>query len=80
MITETKLDDTVPVDQFFVEEFTMFYRLERNRNGGGLIIYKDIPSKILEKHKLPQDIEGMFIELNFRKSKWLLFGTYHPLS
>ena len=20
----------------------------------------------------------MFIELNFRKSKWLLFGTYHP--
>ena len=22
----------------------------------------------------------MFIELNFRKSKWLLFGTYHPPS
>ena len=20
----------------------------------------------------------MFVELNFRKSKWLLFGTYHP--
>ena len=61
VITETKLDDTVPVDQFFVEEFAMFYRLERNRNGGGLIIYKDIPSKILEKHKLPQDIKVIFI-------------------
>ena len=22
--------------------------------------------------------EGLFIELNFRKAKWLLFGTYHP--
>ena len=52
----------------------MSYRIERNCNGGGVIIYvrEDIPSKILEK--------GMFIELNFRKTKWLLFGTYHPPS
>ena len=59
----------------------MLYRLDRNRNRGGVIIYvrEDIPSKILEKHKLPQDVEGMFVELNFRKIKWLLFGTYHPL-
>ena len=58
----------------------MLYRLDRNRNRGGVIIYvrEDIPSKILEKHKLPQDVEGMFVELNFRKIKWLLFGTYHP--
>ena len=41
-------------------------------------VREDIPSKVLEKHKLPQDIEVMFIELNFRKVKWLLFGTYHP--
>ena len=54
--------------------FAMSYRIERNCNGGGVIIYvrEDIPSKILEK--------GMFIELNFRKTKWLLFGTYHPPS
>ena len=32
----------------------------------------------LEKHKLPQDVEGIFAELNFRKIKWLLFGTCHP--
>ena len=82
MITETKLDDTFPLGQFYVEGFTMPYRLDRNRNGGGVIIYvrEDIPSKILEKHKLPQDVEGMFVELNFRKIKWLLFGTYHPPS
>ena len=57
----------------------MPYRLDRKRNGGGLIIYvrEDIPSKILEKRKLPHDIECIFIELNFRKVKWLIFGTYH---
>ena len=51
--------------------FAMSYRLERNCNGGGVIIYvrEDIPSKILEKHKLPQDVEGMFVKLNFRKTK-----------
>ena len=79
---ETKLDDTFPLDQFYVEGFTIPYRLDMNRNGGGVIIYirEDTPSKILEKHKLPQDVEGMFVELNFRKIKWLLFGTYHTPS
>ena len=83
VMTETKLDDSFPLGQFYVEGFTMPYRLDSNRNGGDVIIYvrEDIPSKILEKHKLPQDVEGMIVELNFRKIKWLLFGTYHrPLS
>ena len=26
------------------------------------------------------DIEGIFIEINLRKCKWLLFATYHPPS
>ena len=55
----------------------MPFRLDRNCNGGGVIIYvrENIPSKILEVHKLPQDVEGMFVELNFRKTKWLLFES-----
>ena len=82
VITQTKLDDTFPLGQFYVEGFTMPYRLDRNCNGRGVIIYvrENIPSKILEKHKLPQDVEGMFVELNFRKIKWLLFETYHSPS
>ena len=49
----------------------MPYRLDVNCNGGCIIIYvrEDIPSKILEKHKLPQDVESMFVELNFRRVK-----------
>ena len=80
MITETTLDDTFPLDQFYVEGFTMTYRLDMNRNGGGVIICvrEDIPSKTLEKHKLRQDFEVMFTELNFRKVKWLLFEPIIP--
>ena len=60
----------------------MPYRLDRNRNGGRVIIYvrEDIPGKNLRKHFFPNDIEGIFAEINFRKSKWLLCGTYHPPS
>ena len=55
------------------------YRLDRNRNGGGVIIYVrgDIPSKELKKHNFEKNIEGLFVEVNLRKMKLLFFGTYH---
>ena len=60
----------------------MHYRLDKNSSRVGVMIYvrENMPSKILERRKLPQDIEVellIFIELNFRKVKCLLFGTYH---
>ena len=59
MITKIKLDDTFP---------------ERNRKGTEAIIYirKDIPRKLLTKHVPSSKIEGIFVELNFRKSRWIL--------
>ena len=38
---------------------------------------KDIHSKGLKKHNLPKNIEALFIEINLRKIKLLLVGTYH---
>ena len=35
---------------------------------------------MLTKHKLPDDIEALFIEINFWKCKWLVSGLYHPPS
>ena len=80
VITETKLDATFPDSQFFIEGYSTPYRLDRNRHGGGVLIYirEDIPNKKLSKHNCPADIEGLFIEINLRKTKWLIFGTYHP--
>ena len=40
----------------------------------------DTPRKLLKKHSFPNDIEGLFVEINFRKSKWLLYETCHPPS
>ena len=34
----------------------------------------------LTKHKLLDDIEAIFIEVNLRKIKWLIFGISHPPS
>ena len=39
-----------------------------------------IASKQFAKHKLPNDIEGIFIEINLWKTKWVILGTYHPPS
>ena len=82
VLSETKLDDSFPENQFIIEGFSKPYRLDRTKRGGGVMIYvrEDIPSKKLNKHTFPEDIEGIFLELNFKKSKWLLLGAYHPPS
>ena len=72
---ETKLDDSYPTGQFLMDGFKKPFRLDRNAHGGGLLIYirTDIACTLKRDYKLSGDIEGMFVELNFRKSKWLLF-------
>ena len=64
VLTETKLDDSFPKAQFLVDGFSEPYRYDRNRKGGGIMIYicENIPSKLLEKHNFPHDIEGLFFE------------------
>ena len=46
-----------------------------------IFIQDTISSKILEKYIFPNnDVESIFLGLNFRKCKWLLCGTHHPPS
>ena len=54
------------------------YRLDRNREGGGGLIYvrEDIPSRLLTKHNFTENLEGLFVEINLRKRKLLFFGGY----
>ena len=82
IFVETKLDDSFPTSQFSMDGFAKPFRRDRNKFGGGILIYvrEDIPCKLLNNHSFPDDIEGLFVELNFRKSKLLLLGTYHPPS
>ena len=87
VVNETKLDDSFPSEQFIVDGFKTPYRLDRNRTGGGIIIYvrHDIPSKALTKFKLPDcdkhgPLEWIFLELRLKESKWLFMGGYSPPS
>ena len=49
VFTETKLDDSFLNLQFSVDGFSEPFRIDRNRFGGGVMIYDrdDIPSKLL---------------------------------
>ena len=82
-IQETKLDSSFPPHQFIIDGYSEPYRLDRNRDGGGVLIYvrEDIPSKCLTKHNFTKYVEGLFLEINLRKTKVLFFGGYrseHP--
>ena len=77
-IQETKIDKSFPDDQFEIDGYHKPYRLDRNKHGGGVLIYvrEDIPTKPLNKHNFTKNIEGIFIEINLRKTKLLFFGVY----
>ena len=49
MVPETKIDDSFPVDNFVIDGFSTPYRLYRDSNGGGIMVYvrEDIPSNLL---------------------------------
>ena len=69
MISETKVDDSFPDGQFFLDGFGTLFRLDRNRNGGGITLFirNDIPVKVVSTDDRP--IENFYVELNFRNKK-----------
>ena len=81
-VTATKLNETFLESVFLRDGFSKLYRLDRKKNWGGNMIFMcdTITGKILEKHIFPNDIEGIFAELNFRRCKWLLCRIYRPPS
>ena len=49
LISETKIDDTFSRAQLFIKGFSASYRQDRNRLGGGVLLFvrEDVPSRIL---------------------------------
>ena len=80
MIAETKHDATIPTGQLAMEGFATPFRLDRNANGGGILVYvgSDIPSHQVNSFKFSDGIECSSFEINLRKKKWLLFSVYRP--
>ncbi len=81
LLSETKIDESFPPGQFTIEGYAKPFRRDRDKCGGGLILYlrNDIPCKQIKlQYTLPSDIECLFIEINLRNKKYLLVGGYNP--
>ena len=81
VVSETKLNDTFPDSQFHMEGYRLI-RKDREINGhygGGIVMFirEDIPCKELQ-FQVNKEIEGIFLEINLRSTKWLLISGYNP--
>ena len=69
MISETKLDSSFPTGQFLINGYSESFRIDRNSQGGGIMLYvkEDIPSKLFGAETYP--MEGFSAETDLRKKK-----------
>ena len=81
LVSESKLDSSFPDDQFSIPGYQIV-RKDRDRNGGGLLLYinEDIPFKIIQNSSIPHTLEVLPIEINLGRFKFLLIGLYKPPS
>ena len=79
-IAETKLDESFPLNQFLIEGYTNPYRLDVNGRSGGLLVYvnENIHSRTKNDFKLNKDLQIVPVEINLRKTKWMVFSIYRP--
>ena len=63
--------------EILYDEFSETYRLDRNTNDSGLMLFvrEGIASNLAEAKAKP--IEGFYIELNLCNDKWLLKRPYN---
>ena len=79
-ISETKLNDSYPSAQFFIDGYynPQEFRKDRTYNsGGGLLLYikKGIPCKRLRKFE-HEDIETIVVEMHIGNRKWCIISIY----
>ena len=80
VITETKLDDSYTPNQFKIDGFANPFRLDRDKHGGGVMIFvrSNLVVREIPFGTKPNDVEVIFLELILRNKKWLLVGGYNP--
>ena len=72
IIAETKIDETFPTNQFLIDGYMPPLRADRNRHGGGLLIYikEGVPAKEVSTSGLiSKEIEIKVVEINLHKIK-----------
>ena len=79
-IAETKLNDSFPNAQFFIDGYYNPHDFRRDRtynNGGGLLLYikKGTPCKRLQKFEC-EEIETIVVEIHIGSKKWCIISIY----
>ena len=66
LISETKLNATFPANQFFIQGYSIVYRLDRNDKGRGIMLFvkDDFVTFSLDRYSFPVAFEAFCIELN----------------
>ena len=69
VVTESKLDDTFPHGQFQIDGFSKPIRLDRDRHGGGVIIFvrDGLPCRELRPRSLYPGLECTFLKISIRQ-------------
>ena len=75
LISELKLDSSFPNSQFKINGYN-FFRRDRNRYSGGLLLYvnEEIPCKILNQQIPSSSTENITMQFFQTKRKWILLG------
>ena len=65
MISETKLDSSFPDGMFLIHGFSEPYKLDRNSNRGGILLYirEGIPLELIDTKTT---VEGLFVKVNLQ--------------
>ena len=80
MISETKIDSSFPKQQFVIDGYSVPLRLDRTKDGGGLLVYirNGIVAHQLDSFTFAEGIECISLEVNLNKKKWVLLSVYRP--
>ena len=77
MVSETTIDESSPLGHFKINGFNAPFRLDRNSNGGSIMLFirKDIPAKLIASET--SRTEGPYVEVKLRKKKWFKNCSYN---
>ena len=61
LVSETKIDDSFPIGNFLIDGFSTPYRLDRNSNGAGLMLFyrEDTPLNFVEAEAKPIELKSI---------------------
>ena len=77
-ISKTKLDESFPEGQFFIDGYHTPFRYDRNGNGGGILLYAREGRSTKVIHYNFTTSESFFVEINLHEKKWLINRSHNP--